>query len=191
VDAGKYTYRVVHMSTLMRQKGALVFIEAIPRVIALRRDVEFILVGPWANDADKKWAEDFIKETGIGDHVRFTGPLTGKAKFDLLRSCDLFVFPGIQQEGQPLVVLEAMAVGLPVLFSARGCLRETVIEGLTGKEIKVNDPSDLAIKILWLLDHPDEMKRMGLNSKTRHENMYSIGHHIEALTQTLTTALSL
>jgi glycosyltransferase involved in cell wall biosynthesis len=83
------------------------------------------------------------------------------------------VFPGVQQEGQPLVVLEAMASGLPVLFTNRGCLRDTVIEGECGLEVRCNDSLHLADRLLWCLDHPQETERMGRNARERFERFYT------------------
>lgn len=168
--------RILHLSTLMRRKGAIAFLEAIPSVLEKRQDVEFILAGPWIYKEDKQWAIDFIKKTSIEKYVTFAGEVIGEAKFALFCTCDLFVFPGIQQEGQPLVVIEAMASGIPVLFTNRGCLRETVNEGEAGMEIAINDPLDLASKILWMFDNPIEMKKMGLSGKRRYENNYTLAH---------------
>jgi glycosyltransferase involved in cell wall biosynthesis len=178
-------YRILHLSTLLRQKGALAFIEAIPKVVAKRQDVEFILAGPWANKQDQQWALDFIKRADVGQFVTFTGQVHGEAKFTILRSCDLFAFPGIQQEGQPLVVIEAMAVGLPVLFTNRGCLRETVVEGETGMEIAIDDPQDLADKILWMLDHPVEMKKMGAAGRARYESCFTLERYSQKMLSVL------
>jgi glycosyltransferase involved in cell wall biosynthesis len=172
-------YRILHLSTLSHLKGALVLIEAISSVIAHREDVEFVLAGPWSHPEDKQWAEQFIAQQGIGRYIRFTGQVEGDQKRALFESSDLFVFPGVQQEGQPLVVIEAMAAGLPVIFTDRGCLRDTVIDGKTGVEAPINDPHRLADCILWLLDHPEDMQAMGMQSRQRYESLYTKKHHIE------------
>ena len=172
-------YRILHLSTLSHLKGALVLIEAISSVIAHREDVDFVLAGPWSHPEDKQWAEQFIAQQGIGRYIRFTGQVEGDQKRALFESSDLFVFPGVQHEGQPLVVIEAMAAGLPVIFTDRGCLRDTVIHGETGIEVPVNDPHRLADRILWLLDHPDDMKAMGSRARQRYESLYTKKHHIE------------
>jgi glycosyltransferase involved in cell wall biosynthesis len=155
-------------------KGALVLLTAIPIVLKIRQDVEFMLAGPWLNEEDRREAESFIAHHGLSGHVVFTGPVsTLEHKRSIYSSADLFVFPGLQQEGQPLVVLEAMASELPVLFTDRGCLRGTVIEGECGLEVRSNDPHHLADRILWFLDHPTEIERMGRNAWERFERFYT------------------
>ena len=179
VTCSSSRYRILHLSTLSHLKGALVLIEAIPSVVTHRKDLEFVFAGPWSHPEDKQWADQFIAQQGIGQYIKFTGQVEGDQKRALFESSDLFVFPGVQQEGQPLVVIEAMAAGLPVIFTDRGCLRDTVINGETGVEAPINDPHRLADRILWLLDHPDDMKAMGMRARQRYESLYTKKHHIE------------
>jgi glycosyltransferase involved in cell wall biosynthesis len=174
-------HRILHLSTLSHLKGALVLIKAIPSVVTHRKDLEFVFAGPWSHPEDKQWADQFIAQQGIGQYIRFTGQVEGDQKKALFESSDIFVFPGVQQEGQPLVVIEAMAAGLPVIFTDRGCLRDTVIDGKTGIEAPINDPDRLADCILWLLDHPEDMKAMGMQARQRYESLYTKKHHIEKM----------
>jgi glycosyltransferase involved in cell wall biosynthesis len=182
-------FRILHLSTLSRLKGAPDLLAAVPLVLKVRQDVEFIFAGPWLHEEDRREAEAFVAQHGLSDHVEFTGPVnTVEYKRSIYSSGDLFVFPGIQQEGQPLVVLEAMASGLPVLFTDRGCLRDTVIEGECGFEVRCNDPHHLTDCILWFLDHPEEVERMGRNARERFERFYTSERFIKDLGDLLTMA---
>jgi glycosyltransferase involved in cell wall biosynthesis len=172
-DPARRRYRLLHLSTLSRQKGALVVLAAIPRVIEKRRDVEFILAGDWLREEDRMAAESLIRREALEGYVQYTGTVAGDRKERLYQSADLFLFPGIQPEGQPLVLLEAMAAGLPVLFTNQGCIGETVIQRENGLQVEVDDPADLASKILWCLDHPGEMQAMGVRSRIRYEARYT------------------
>ena len=183
-----FRYRILHLSTLSHLKGALVLIEAIPSVVTHRKDLEFVFAGPWSHPEDQQWADQFIEQQGIGQYIRFTGQVEGDQKQALFESSDIFVFPGVQQEGQPLVVIEAMAAGLPVIFTDRGCLRDTVINGETGVEVPINDPHRLADRILWLLNHPDNMRAMGMCARQRYESLYTKKHHIENIIEVFASA---
>jgi glycosyltransferase involved in cell wall biosynthesis len=179
-------WRVLHLNTLNRMKGTMVLLAAIPAILRSRTDVEFIFAGPWSDPGQQEAAEVYIAQHGIGSFITFTGQVTGPEKQALLQSADLFVFPGVQQEGQPLVVLEAMAAGLPVVFTDRGCLRETVGEGECGIETYTFDPFDLAERIRWLLNHPEEMRRLGANARRRYETHYTKERHVGRMIEVLT-----
>jgi len=166
-------FRILHLSTLCRQKGALVILSAIPLVLQKRRDVKFILAGEWARKEDRLAADSLIRREALEKYLLWPGHVTGERKEQLYQSADLFLFPGIQPEGQPLVLLEAMAAGLPVLYTDRGCVSETVMQDENGLQVAANDPADLASKILWCLDHPKQLRAMGVRSRLRYEQHYT------------------
>ena len=174
-------WQVLYLNTLNKMKGTLVLLETIALVLQQRTDVEFIFAGPWSHDEHRKDAEAFIAQQGIGSSVTFAGQVSGEQKTALLHAADLFIFPGIQQEGQPLVVLEAMAAGLPILYTNRGCLSETLVDGETGVEVPIGDAGVLASQIQWLLNRPDKMKRLGANARLRFEQEYTNDQHLNRM----------
>lgn len=181
-------FRVLHLSTLSHLKGALVLLQAVSLVVQQRKDVEFVLAGPWSHDEDRRWADNFIRQYELETYVSFSGQVDGVKKRTLFDSADIFVFPGVQQEGQPLVVIEAMAAGLPVIFTDRGCLRDTVPDGEAGLEVPINNPQKLADRILWLLDHPEALKTMGARARKRYETLYTKERHIERMIEVFTSS---
>jgi len=174
-------WQVLYLNTLNKMKGALVLLEAMALVLQQRTDVEFIFAGPWSHDEHRREAEASIAQRGIGSSITFAGQVSGEEKTALLHAADLFVFPGIQQEGQPLVVLEAMAAGLPILFTNRGCLSETLCDGESGIEVPAGDAAALADRIQWLLSRPDEMIRLGINARLRYEQEYTSERHLDRM----------
>ncbi len=179
-------WRVLHLSILNKMKGTLVFLQAVPGVLRRRTDVEFICAGPWSHPDHQREAVDWIAQCDLWSVITMTGEMDARLKRALFESADLFVFPGVQQEGQPLVVLEAMAAGLPILFTDRGCLKETVTDGESGLEVRANDPDHLAERILWMLDHPEEMARLGDNARRRYAAHYTRERYVEQLSRVFT-----
>jgi glycosyltransferase involved in cell wall biosynthesis len=180
---GSRPWRILHLNTLNRMKGSLVLLAAIPTVLRHRRDVAFVFAGTWSHALHRGIAEWYIAQHRLKPYITFTGEVTGLEKDMLLRSADLFVFPGLQQEGQPLVVLEAMAAGLPIIFTNQGCLRETVVNGECGIETYTEDPYDLAERLCFLLDHPEDQLRFGANARRRCQLLYNKDRHIEKMIQ--------
>lgn len=181
-------FHILHLSTLSHLKGALVLLQAIPLVICHRTNVEFIFAGPWSHAEDKEWAENFIWRQQIERYVSFSGQVDAAEKRTLFDTSDIFVFPGVQQEGQPLVVIEAMAAGMPVIYTDRGCLRDTVPDGEAGLEVPINDHQKLADRILWLLDNPEAIKAIGARARKRYEALYTKERHIERMMEVFTAS---
>lgn len=170
-------WRVLYLNTLNKMKGAMVMLETVALVLRRRTDVEFIFAGPWSHDEHRREAEAYIEAHRLGDLVTFTGQVAGEDKRALFHSADLFVFPGIQQEGQPLVVLEAMAAGLPIIFTNQGCLGETLRDRESGIEVPVGDATALAEQIQRLVSRPAEMHRLGANARAAFEKEFTVAHH--------------
>ena len=180
---GTRPWRILHLNTLNRMKGTLVLLAAIPTVLRHRRDVEFVFAGSWSHQLHRETAEWYVRRHSLEPYVRFIGEVKGLEKQVCLKEADLFVFPGVQQEGQPLVVLEAMAAGLPILYTNQGCLRETVINGECGIETYTDDPFDLAWRLCHLLDHPEDQRQFGRNARRRCQLFYNKDRHIEQMIQ--------
>lgn len=177
----KGPFRVIFLSTLCRQKGLFVFLHAIPLILREEKEVEFVIAGPWRNTQDRQEAETWLANSGFKESIRFVGEMTGSEKRLFFKSGNLFVFPGIQQEGQPLVVLEAMGTGLPVIATDRGCLRETVIDGITGFIIPPNVPEAIAEKVVQLVRSPNLQRSMGEASRKRFELHYTLDQFADRL----------
>ena len=167
-------FRVIFLSSLGRQKGLFVLLQAIPSVEKSCPGAEFLIAGPWWGKTTQREAEDCVALLDITEKVRFVGPLTGQQKSAFLQSGSLFVFPGIQQEGQPMTVLEAMSEGLPVIATDRGCLKETVIDGVTGFIVPPNSPEAIAEKIIHLIQHPALRDQMAANAFMRVGHCYTV-----------------
>jgi len=180
---------VLYLGNLNRRKGAFFLLEAAGKVIQKRKDVRFVFAGLWSNTAEEAAAQSLMESAGLSSFVDFAGLVQGQEKWELLDRADLFVFPGQQQEGQPISLLEAMVSGLPVLFTDRGCVKETVEPGKGGLEVNGENPEDLASKISWMLDHPDESSRMGSNAAARARRHYSLNAFVDRMATVFREAL--
>lgn len=83
------------------------------------------------------------------------------------------VVPSEWFEGFPMVIVEAFAHGLPVLASRLGSLGEITEDGATGLFFEPGDDKDLANKACWLLERPEECRRMGRNARHKYVEKFS------------------
>jgi glycosyltransferase involved in cell wall biosynthesis len=93
-------------------------------------------------------------------------------------------------EGFPVAVAEAYATGTPVIASRIGSLGEIVEDGVTGLLAGPGDVADLANRMRWALDHPNEMRLMGDVARQRYEQRFSGPVHLEALLQVYRSAVA-
>ncbi len=91
------------------------------------------------------------------------------------------VLPSIWYENSPRVLVEALACGLPVVASRIGALAEIIRDGTHGLLFTPNDPTELAAKLDWARNNPDDMLRMGRNARALYEAEFDPDRNYEQL----------
>jgi glycosyltransferase involved in cell wall biosynthesis len=164
---------ILFLSTLVKEKGILDVIKALPTIANLVPDVRAVFAGEWYRAEDKRAAQEIVREFNLQSHVEFLGSVIPPQKNEVLREADLFVMPS-KNEGQPFAILEAMAAGLPVVSTNVGCIPETVINGVNGFIVKPGNADELACRIVSLLADGDLRRRMGEAGRSRFLEHYSL-----------------
>ncbi len=158
---------------LVREKGYVELIQAIEQVVKEAPEVLTLVVGgALESDYDDASSEimNLVEQKGLGDHFRF---LSFRADVEeLLFASDLFVLPS-HREGMPVSVLEAMAMGLPVVATNIRGSREAVRHGESGLLVEVGDVDGLARAIASLLMDGQKRASMGERAKSLAREYYS------------------
>ena len=142
---------------MVPRKRVPVLLRAMPYVIKEIPDVHLILTGKGGLlNGYKKLANNL----GIQNNTTFLGFVEDNELLKYYASCDIYVFPS-WKEGFGQVILEAMASGTPVICADNPPMSEIVGNG--GLTFKVDDPKDLAKKIIYLLNNRDELARLREN----------------------------
>lgn len=181
--------RVVYLSNMIGAKGLFHLLDAVPDVInATRKNIEFIFAGSWPDEQTKKIFDAHSEDSRIFP-VKAIGPVYGNDKYDLLLSSDIFVFPPVQEEGHPWVIIEAMGAGLPIIATDRGAITESVIEGKNGFIVEKKNPSQIAEKIKYLIENPAQRKKMGEESRRLYLENFTEDKMIARLSHAFHTVL--
>jgi len=131
---------------LSDQKGITFLLKAMPTILKSHPDTTLLIAG----DGDLKSAlQQEAADLGIGANVVFCGPR--KDIPELLKLLDIYVLPS-KWEGLPMVILEAMAAGCPVVATNVGGNATAVIDGTTGRLIPPESPDALIKALVPLLD---------------------------------------
>jgi len=149
-----------------------------------RRDVHFTCVGGGPGLAGLR---QIVKDNDLGDTVNFTGRVPDGQLLEILSTADVCVNPDkpcqMNDVSTMIKIMEYMALSKPIvqfnLKEGRFSAQEASLYADSG-----NGVSDFAAKILWLLDHPAERKKMGEFGRKRVESElaweYSVGHLLAA-----------
>jgi len=168
-------YQVTYLGSLQEGKGYQFVLRAAPVVLKQLSDVHFTWAGSFRRPDEAAWCAQFIQERRLQETASFPGVVTGDEKVELLLRSHVFVFPTqYDLEGHPMVILEAMAAGLPVITTDQGAIRETVLDGVSGFIVPKGDPKAIAKKIVLLLQDDDLRRRMGQASRERFLEHYAL-----------------
>jgi alpha-maltose-1-phosphate synthase len=121
---------------------------------------ELLLVG--VNQLPTDWLVKYC------DRVRLTGSVPHSSLNTYYSSANVFVFPSLV-EGFGLVLLEAMACGLPIITTPNTGGPDIIVDGIEGFIIPIRDVEALKEKIAWCYSHPQELAKMGIAARQKAE----------------------
>lgn len=174
--------RIVFLSNLIESKGFGDLILAGARLRDAGVPFEITFAGAWESEAVARRTGRLVADLGLEDHCRFVGIVEGEAKWAALLNASVFVLPSkYPLEGQPIAILEAMAVALPVVSTARGCIPEMVEDGANGYIVPEGDVDALADRLRRLADDPTLIAAMGAESRRRYLSAYTEDHYLAGL----------
>ncbi|WP_282033714.1 glycosyltransferase family 4 protein [Metabacillus indicus] len=161
------------ITRLTSSKGIHEFIDAATLVKSKYPTARFHLVGP-KDDLDGSINWDKVQAAISNGIIIYHGPTKDVAHF--IRECRVFVFPSYYREGVPRAVLEAMAMGRPIITTDSPGCRETVEDGVNGFLVEPRNSNVLAEKILWIIEHSDLTGKMGKKSREIAEKKFDINN---------------
>jgi len=160
-------WTAVFVGAICRDKGAYDLLDAAQTVLQKRPDIRFRLIGPGRFPGEWDGVLREREKMGLTEKVEMPGAMSGQALADAYTSSNVFVLP-TYKEGMPVVLLEAMAAGLPVITTDVGGIPDVIDEGVNGYLITPGDTDTLASKILEIAEHPERTTKM------RHDNVEKV-----------------
>jgi len=165
---------VTVVSRLNPMKGIEHFLQAAERIVERLPEVRFLVVGDCepspARTSYRARLEALAARLGLDGRVLFLGFRSDVA--DLLAASTVSVLPSLS-EGLSNVLLESMAVGVPVVATRVGGNPEAVEHGVTGLLVRPGDASALAHAVALLLEHPHLAKWYGQAARQRVQERFS------------------
>ncbi|MDA9017987.1 glycosyltransferase family 4 protein [bacterium] len=127
-----------------------------------------------------------INDLKLQNCVSYLGKKYSHEKHKIFQSSDIFVFPTFyHNETFGIVNIEAMMFGLPVISTSEGGIPDIVLDGETGFIIENQNSNQLAEKIKWFIDNPEQASLMGAKGREHFLENYTLEIFENRLTQIL------
>ena len=98
-----------------------------------------------------------------------------------MQKARVVIVPSVCYETGPLTLIEAFACGTPVIAANLGSMAERVKDHQTGLLFRPGDPTDLAAKVRWAFDHPQELAAMRVAARREFEEKYTAERNYKML----------
>ncbi len=168
--------QLLTIARLVEKKGLEFGIRAVAKVMKKHSNLEYRIVG----DGSLRYElEELVEDLKIVDKVKLLGWKQQEEIVELMRDADILLAPSVtakdgDQEGIPVVLMEALAQGLPVLSTRHSGIPELVQDGISGFLIPEKDVDGLAEKLLYLIKHQEIWPEMGRAGRVHVERNYDI-----------------
>jgi glycosyltransferase involved in cell wall biosynthesis len=172
---------IVYLGRLSQEKGVGTLIEAMKGLTNIR--LKIIGDGPMKCDLHKKAHSEEIS------NIEFLGYKTGRLLHDEMRKSMFTVISSECFENNPRSVIEAFALGKPVVGARIGGIPELISDWETGLTYKSGDMKDLNQKIQIMLNYPDMIQAMGKKARDYVDNELNSNVHYKRLMQVYERAL--
>jgi phosphatidyl-myo-inositol dimannoside synthase len=150
IEGKRVLLTIGRLATEERAKGFDEIIRTLPRLCKKFPDLVYV-IGGVGNDRGR--LQDVAETIGVAERVRFVGYIDEAQKVDFYRAADAFALPS-RMEGFGIVLLEAVACGLPTLGSKIDGGREALLNGALGMLVDPNDQDDLVVGLQTILSQP-------------------------------------
>jgi len=152
----------IFVARLLAEKGIHDYIAAAKIVKNKYADAKFIVLGSIDKEALGALTEAELEKFTEANIVQYPGHVNNVPEW--IANSSVFVLPSYYREGVPRSTQEAMAIGRAVITTdVPGC-RETVVDGVNGFLVEKWNPQSLAEKMIYFIEHPEEIKKMGYES---------------------------
>ena len=165
--------KFLFLSNMMFDKGVFTLLDACKILKEQALTFECHFVGAWSDISENDFRQK-LSSLGLTKNVFAHGPVYGDAKLYFFKDADVFVFPTFyHNEAFPLVNLEAMQMGLPVISTPEGGIPDMVIDGETGFLTSQSNVQELADKMALLIKKPILRKQMGAAGRKRYSALFT------------------
>lgn len=184
VERHNKTPHLLFLSNLLVSKGVMILLDALKILKDRRYSFVCDFVGGETAEIDAARFKEEVEKRGLNKLVIYDGKKYGIDKIIFYQNADIFVAPSLD-EAFPLVELEAMQCGLPIVATRVGGVTEEVKDGENGLLAKTGDPASLAESLERLMSDGELRKSMGESGYHRFKEHFTLKVFESRFAQTL------
>ncbi len=155
--------KVIFTARMVEDKGTLILIDAAKKLeTEYKGKVQFLLCGGLDTNPNGI-TKEMLESRCDGEYIQWLGHR--KDALELLKQSHIMAFPSWYREGLPKSVIEAEAIGRPVVTTNSVGCRDTVIDGKNGYMIPIKNSDALTMALKKLIDNPELRQTMGKNAR--------------------------
>jgi colanic acid/amylovoran biosynthesis glycosyltransferase len=164
--------RILTVSRLVEEKGISDGLSAIHQLVHERglTQIQYDIIG---DGPLREELEVLVAKLNLKDNVHFLGYAVQESVIRMLNESHIFFLPSIA-EALPVVLMEAQSVGLPVVATDVGSVREVVLDGQSGFIVPSKDIKAMSDRLEHLIRYPQEWEEMGRKGHQHIKDHYSI-----------------
>lgn len=164
--------KIMFAARMLREKGVVDLVAAAEQLRERYEDkVEFLLCGDLSQNPSAMSKEEMLSMVD-GKYIKWLGHREDIS--ELLKSSDIMCLPSYYREGVPRSLIEASAIGRPIVTTDSVGCRDTVVDGVNGFLVPVHRPDKIAEALKQLIDDPKLRERMGRASRKIAERDYDV-----------------
>lgn len=161
------------VGALHEKKGIYVLVEIANLLKASNVNFTLEIAGEWENTKDKVNVQNYIEKNNLTKKINFSGLIHNDEKWEFYKKIDVFVFPSYN-EGQPLVLIEALAFGIPIICSGVGAIPDTIVSGYNGYIVDEFSAEMYVIKIINIIDDRLLYNEISLNNLNTFNKRFKV-----------------
>lgn len=165
--------RIFYIGVIGKRKNLLNLIKALPYVKKEVKNFKLVVAGKVRDKAYFQQIQKYILKHELSDNIEFLGTINEERKYKEFSKMSFLVLPSFQ-ETAPMVISEAFAAGKPVIASNVGGIPYMIGDNERGLLVNPFDKIDIAEKIIYFLENPEEIKKMGKRAKRYAKSKHSL-----------------
>jgi colanic acid/amylovoran biosynthesis glycosyltransferase len=186
IDCNKFTFtarklrangvvQIVTIARLAEKKGVEYAIRAVAKLAKSKTNLNYTIVG---DGLLKERLQQLIQELNVDNIVTLVGWKQQQEVIEIINNSDIMLAPSVtskdgDREGIPVVLMETMAMGLPIVSTVHSGIPELVENGVSGFLVPERDVDALAEKLNYLVENPEVWNKMGAAGRAFVEKYYN------------------